>query len=139
MNKRGQGLPIGTLVLIVLGIVVLVLLIIGLTTGTEFFFGLFERAPGSSLEIVAQGCGIAAAGELYIDYCKTFKEVEAGGVDQFVNCQFEDIEAVLDTKLDCEDKGFTDLEKEYCGTVEDKKTIVNDKTCTVWEGVAVAP
>ena len=43
MNKRGQGLTTGTLVLIILGLVVLVLLVLALMGGTDFLAGIFEK------------------------------------------------------------------------------------------------
>ena len=59
MNKRGQDLTIGTLVLIVLGVVVLVLLIVGFTKGWGFIFDKFDSAPGKSLETTIQACNFA--------------------------------------------------------------------------------
>lgn len=134
MNKRGQELSIGTLILIILGIVVLVVIVIGLTTGTDFLFGLFEKGPGSSLEIVAQGCGVAAEAGLYIDYCKEFKEVEINGVEQYVNCEFPDIEAVIDGDLVCSSKkGFelAETAKAFCKG-KDIDTLVNGAACSTY-------
>jgi len=147
-NKRGQqGMTIGTLLVIVLGVVAVVVLIIGFTLGTDAFFDLFKRGP-SDLQLTASACGIFAQGELYLDYCTNFKLVDVDGEDRFVNCQFSQIEAVSDPKLNCQNQfPNRDLEAEYCNVLfrQDKlesNTKVNDgicpiRSCTGAVGVAV--
>lgn len=90
-NKRGQGLTIGTLILIILGIAVLVVLIVGFTQGFGFITDLFRFGP-SDLEQVTQACVGYVRGGLYNDYCKTFRELNIGESKQFVNCQNPEIE-----------------------------------------------
>ncbi len=132
MNKRGQELSIGTLILIILGVVVLALIIIGLTTGFDWLTKIFDVGPGSDLEVVVQGCNIAAQGELYIDYCRTFKEIEIDGEEQFVTCEFGEVSKALTDTLDCAGKGYVEAElaKTYCtGAGVKADTLVNGRPC----------
>jgi hypothetical protein len=73
--------------LIVLGIVVVVVVIIGFTTGFDFIFGKVEQLPGQSLEAAVQACMLAANNELKADYCIEFRKVEISGQEQFVTCE----------------------------------------------------
>jgi len=92
MNRKGQeGVTIGTLLLIVLGIVVVVVLIIGATNGFDFIFGKIDTLPGQDLQAVAQGCIIAAQNSLTLDYCEEFKEIELDGEKRLVNCEYSKI------------------------------------------------
>jgi hypothetical protein len=92
MNKRGQDLSIGTLILIILGIAVLVILIIGFTSGWDFLISKFSIAPGQALESVAQSCLISGNNNLALDFC-SFKEVKIDGKNQWLNCEDPRIEA----------------------------------------------
>ena len=87
LNKKGQGLTIGTVILIILGITVLVFLIIGFSQGWDLFFGKFELTP-SALESTAQACQGYALASLKFDYCE-FRKV---GGDEYVNCEFSMIQ-----------------------------------------------
>jgi len=87
LNKRGQGLTIGTVILIILGITVLVFLIIGFSQGWDLFFGKFELTP-SALETTAQACQGYAMASLKFDYCK-LRKVEK---NTYVNCEFSMIQ-----------------------------------------------
>ncbi len=91
VNKRGQELSIGTIILIILGLAVLVFLIIGFTKGWDFFFGNIGRIDPGKLEAVAQACKGYVDAELTIAYC-TFRDV---GGDEYVNCEDERIKKVL--------------------------------------------
>ncbi len=99
MNKKGQDLTIGTLVLIVLGVVVLVLLIVGFTKGWGFIFDKFDSAPGKSLETTIQACNFAGQGGLQADYCLEFKRVSYAGETRYVNCEADIINPQLTTPL----------------------------------------
>ena len=86
LNKKGQNLPIGTIIVIILGVAVLVFLIIGFSQGFDTFFGKFDLAP-SDLEATAQACQLYVQGSSKIDYC-TYRDVK----DKiYVNCQSENI------------------------------------------------
>lgn len=83
MTKKGD-VTITTVILIVLGLVVLVMLIIGFTKGTGFFFGAFDKGP-SELQTLAKACeGYVTAG-LLIDFC-SYRLLDVAGDDELVNC-----------------------------------------------------
>lgn len=65
MNKKGQDLSIGTLILIVLGIVVLVLLILGFSLGWENLWEKINIFGGgtNSVNDVATACRIALSSQ----------------------------------------------------------------------------
>ncbi|PXY71337.1 hypothetical protein CXX78_01560 [Candidatus Parvarchaeota archaeon] len=128
LNKKGQNLTIGAVILIVLGVVVLVMLVVGFTKGWSFLFGKFDVLPGSDLETIAQACKIAGEANLMIDFC-TFKKLNDGN---WVNC--EDTRFV--ETLDGADSGITckeSLGRDHCKNDELglKSTIkVNGETCS---------
>ena len=105
LNKKGQNLTIGAVILIVLGVVVLVMLVVGFTKGWSFLFGKFDVLPGSDLETIAQACKIAGEANLMIDFC-TFKELNDGN---WVNCK----DARFVETLDGADSGITCKESLY--------------------------
>jgi hypothetical protein len=139
MNKRGQDLSIGTLILIILGIAVLVILIIGFTSGWDFLISKFSIAPGQTLETLAQSCLISGNNALSLDFC-SFKEVSIDGKDQWVNCEDPRINAANTydrTAPDCTSLSGSDPSLRY--TVErfcqDKiGKIVNNAECVEVEG-----
>ena len=118
MNKKGQDLTIGTLVLIVLGVVVLVLLIVGFTKGWGFIFDKFDSAPGKSLETTVQACNFAWQGGLQADYCLEFKRVSYAGETQYVNCEADIIKPQLTTPLSttCDTEQVNTAVKTFCYT-----------------------
>jgi hypothetical protein len=92
MNKKAD-VTITTVILIVLGLVVLVMLIIGFTKGTGFFFDIFDKGPGE-LQSLAKACeGYVAAG-LSIDFC-TYRLIDVSGDDELVNCNDQRIKPSL--------------------------------------------
>ncbi len=132
VNKKGQDLSIGTLILIVLGIVVLVLLILGFSLGWS---NLWEKINifqgGSSIESVIQSCNIAASSNSQFTYCQDFKKVKINGETAYVSCEYGAIQSSLTTKLDC---GSEDYEQDYCNTLNEGKKIskdtkINEITC----------
>jgi len=132
-NKKGQEMTIGTLLLIVLGVVVVVVLIIGFTLGTDFFFDLIQRGP-SDIQLTAGACEVFAQGGLKLDFCTEFKEISILGRDQWVNCQFPQIDSVLDTKIACgnstvESTTFCDRLKISDPLNFDNSTLVNGVRC----------
>jgi len=129
MNKKGQGLSITTIILIILGLVVLIFLILGFTRGFDFLFGKFDVAPGQDLEAVAQSCNIAAQGNLRIDFC-TFKEVKFQGKNEFVNCFDSKLAGSITASHNINCNGLPD-EKAFCAG-KDASDLVNGKTCEEW-------
>lgn len=150
LNKRGQGVTIGTLIMIVLGIVVLVVIILGFTGGFEFIFGKIKLLPGQSLETAAQSCKIAGENKLTVDYCLEFKEVEVGEETQFINCQYPAIQGSIEEKLDCFDRtGQNKISaivsgENYCkilfrqgkvgGDTRVNDVLCSSKNCTFFDG-----
>ncbi len=132
MNKHGQDLSIGTLILIVLGIVVLVLLILGFSLGWS---NLWEKINifqgGSSIESVVQACKIAVSSQATYSYCNTFHKIKIEGVTDYVNCLDSRVQQGLGDKLDC---GTLDTRSDYCGKLklgdeQKAKILVNGQIC----------
>lgn len=124
LNKRGQELSITTIILIIIGIVVLVVIIIGFTQGTDFFFDKLNFLPGQTLESFVQACSIAGQSGLTADYCKSFKKVELNKQKMFVNCQYDEVENLIDSdKRLSESKCGTESEnaKKQCGDLRVQK------------------
>ena len=139
MNKKGQELSIGTLILILIGVAILVLLILGFTMGFGFILDIFKLGPGQQLEKVRIGCGIAAEASLTIDFCTTFKEVEIAGKDMEINCQYPEIWDALDKRFTC-NKNMTGNSVGHCQKLKDinpdefdEGLLVNGKSCVEWE------
>jgi hypothetical protein len=106
-NKRGQDLSIGTLILIVLGIIVLVLLILGFTMGWDNLWGKINIFGGSTTRSdVVNACKLAASSQDTYTFCsKTFeiKEKDVDGKMKPVTLKCSDVDSLLVgvTKLDC--------------------------------------
>ena len=124
-SKRGQeGITIGTLLLIVLGIAVVVVIILGATGGLNFIFDKFQSAPLQNLQAAVTSCNLAGERELKADFCSTFREVELDGKTQFVTCVFLKVENLLDNtkiKETCTDVSQTQVARDYCGTAASGK------------------
>jgi len=135
MNKRGQDLSIGTLILIVLGIIVLVLLILGFSMG---WGNLWEKinifgGGGSSIESVISACNIAVASGSEYSYCQDFKKIKINQKTEYVNCQDNRVQPNLNSQLECNGKTATQSAQEYCKNTLSKQikkaTEVNKVTC----------
>lgn len=100
-NTKGQeGITIGTLLLLVLGIVVVVVLIIGATTGFDYIFSKFKILPGQNLQAVVKACETSADLDLSVDYC-SFKKIKIDSKNEYLNC--EDTRVRLGMKADLRD------------------------------------
>lgn len=140
-NKRGQeGLTIGTLLLIILGVVVLVVLIIGATTGFDFIFGKFKLLPGQDLQSVVKSCEISAQNNLKADYCKQFKEVTLpSGQESSINCEYVKEQGLL-TEVDNVPTCAENEEVLFCQSIKAKEgerykpgeLVINGKSCSFW-------
>lgn len=98
-DKRGQELSIGTLVLIVLGIIVLVLLILGFSIGWESLFSKIGIFQGNDLASVVTACNLATSSSSQTSYCE-FKKAKINGVSQYVNCEDSRVADELESKLE---------------------------------------
>lgn len=101
-NKRGQELTVGTLILIVLGVIILVLLVLGYSMG---WGNLWERINifqgGSSLESVIQSCKVAVSSASTFTYCQDFKKVKVDGKIEYVNCEDTRVSSSVGGSLSC--------------------------------------
>ena len=133
LNKKGQDLSIGTLILIVLGIVVLVLLILGFSLGWE---NLWEKinifGGGSSIGEVVTRCNLDVNTQNTYDYCQDFKKVKIEGKTEYLNCQ--DNRLNLDSTLECDETQVNEAKKTLCLTLAGQgkaDTKINkDETCS---------
>ena len=105
MEKRGQELSIGTLVLIVLGIIVLVLLVLGFSMGWQNLFSKIGIYQGSDISSMVAACKVAVASQSSVSYCE-FKSVRIGNERKEINCEYVEDDN-LDDELDCV-KSITD-------------------------------
>lgn len=135
LNKKAQDLSIGTLILIVLGIIVLVLLILGFSMGWSNLWNKINVfRGGSSVGDVATACKLAANSDDKYTYCQDFKKIkDANGDVEYLNCQDTRIDPSLDKKLTCTG-AYENLQKSadaYCDSITgslkkgDKVTINN--------------
>lgn len=85
MNKKGQDLSIGTLILIVLGVIVLVLLILGFSIGWGNLFSKIGITSGSDLSAMVAACKVAAASDSSASFCEC-KSVKISGTPKKINC-----------------------------------------------------
>lgn len=76
VNKRGQELSTSTIILIILGVVVLIVLIIGFTTG---WGALKERLIGGETNVdkVSQACSTACFTNSIYDFCNKKRELKS--------------------------------------------------------------
>jgi hypothetical protein len=74
LNKRGQGLSVNAIILIVLGVVVLAVLIFGFTVG----FGkiLPFISSGDNVETIKTACSTACSTSNTLGYCTTPREIK---------------------------------------------------------------
>ena len=80
MEKRGQGLSVNAIILIVLGIVVLAALIFGFTAG---FGGLKDKIiPSNNVQTIVSSCQTACATQSAYDFCTVKRELNAEGDDK---------------------------------------------------------
>ena len=101
-NKKAQDLSIGTLILIVLGIIVLVLLILGFSYGWS---SLWEKinifgGGGSSIADVVINCNLAVTSNAVYTYCNDFKKIKINNEVEYVNCEDSRVALGLTNKLE---------------------------------------
>ena len=148
MNKKGQDLSIGTLILIVLGIVVLVLLIMGFSLGWS---NLWEKinifGGGSSLSTIATGCNIAATQGDKIRYCQEFQSIKVNGKIEYYNCEDRRLLENIDSPLTCNRQNVNSAKRAVCNSIDPSKiadttiftNIPGGETCSTVLGTAGTP
>jgi hypothetical protein len=79
-DKKGQGLQLSTIILIVLGIAVLVFLIFGFYTGWSNLWDRITNFAGgkANLDTIKQGCAVACTGQYENDWCSEQRTVRFG-------------------------------------------------------------
>jgi len=86
MNKRGQGLSVNAIILIILGLVVLVMLIIGFTIGWS---GIKSFVSKDNSDTIVTACNIACSTNSQNSFCDTKREVTKDGVTlKDVTCNY---------------------------------------------------
>ncbi len=107
MEKRGQELSIGTLVIIVIGVIVLVLLILGFSIGWENLFAKVGIVSGNDLSAMVAACKVAVASDSKASFCEC-KNVRINGPATKINCGYADVTsnditlANAQTKYNCD-------------------------------------
>jgi len=128
VNKKGQDLSIGTLILIVLGIVVLVLLILGFSMGWTNLWEKINIFGGSgSISTVITNCGLLVASDSSYSYCNDFKKIDVDGSNkaEYVNCDDPRVKGGLSSQLTCTGDPVT----VKCQSLAKKDAIVNGQQC----------
>jgi hypothetical protein len=84
-NKKGQGMSISTIILLILGLVILVVLILG------FVLGWNKLAPwisSNNIDTLKTSCGTSCSMNQPYDFCSVKRDVKDGINDKFVaTCQ----------------------------------------------------
>ena len=129
-NKKGQELSIGTLVLIVLGVIVLVLLVLGFSIGWENLFSKIGIVQGSDLSAMISACKVAVASQSQSSYCE-FKIISVNSGKEYLNC--EDTRVVLENKLSSCNTEQVMASVKFCNSLKAAdpkiKTKVNNGPC----------
>ena len=77
LNKRGQEMTLGTIIAIVLGLVVLIFLIYGFSTGwSNFWERITGYSGGSNVDTIRSACTLACSSQRQYDYCEEDRNVK---------------------------------------------------------------
>lgn len=116
MEKKGQGLSINAIILIILGVAVLVILVLGFTTGWDQFA---FWVPGNNVATVVKSCELACSSQSGYDYCSLKRELKSQeGKFQNITCY----------ALAYGD-GLSKYEVKRCSSVNCKEAV----SCNEWE------
>ncbi|MCR4323863.1 MAG: hypothetical protein NUV37_02755 [Nanoarchaeota archaeon] len=156
MNKRGQGMSITTIILIVIGIVVLVILIWGFSTGwNNLWDKVSGRTSSSNVDDVVAGCKVACDTGARDDFCNAGRTIKFGAerevtktvvVDENKKAELKslwDAEVAKNPqekdKLDAAKKAYDDYEKGILvESVSEISGTCNDFSGKVYTGLRVA-
>ena len=133
MNKKAQDLSIGTLILIVLGIIVLVLLILGFSYGWSNLWEKINIFGGkTSISDVVTNCNLAVTSNAVYTYCNEFKQVTIDNKKEYVNCEDPRVASGITTKIDCinienTNYGSVTPAQDKCYNLIDSETANKDK------------
>jgi hypothetical protein len=111
-NKKGQGMSTNTIILLILGVVVLVVLILGFTTGWQ---KILPFVDSSNVDDISKSCSAACAIQSKYDYCSSPRVLKDGegnevktscavlaGLDEFSKYGIESC-GEIDCSLNCKD------------------------------------
>lgn len=120
MEKRGQGLSISAIILIILGILVLVFLIIGFAIGWNKIFPWIK--PSNNVGDIANACGIACNTQDKYDFCNVKRKLFTAEEEYEDTCFFYSKKrpefGVEECDIKCDVYDFSgnvlDLVKEKC-------------------------
>jgi len=99
-NKRGQGLPISTIILIILGVLVLVALVIGFSMGWEGLMPWLNN--GDNVETVMAQCRVACTQRNSFDFCEKKINITAEDKEYAATCLTYSTDAIY-TKFGIDD------------------------------------
>ena len=82
MNKRGQGLSVNAIIMIVLGVVVLAVLILGFTMGWKNIAPWIGGGDNvDNVDTVVTACSVACGTQSQYDFCTSPRELKAGDIE----------------------------------------------------------
>ena len=141
MDKKGQEMSVTTLILIVIGVVLLVILILGISMGWGNLWNKINIiSGGSGVESVIESCKIASVSDQLYAYCNEFKQVTVDGKKQYITCQ-SPLVIGLDKQLTCTGKPVDEkclgILKSSVATVN-KDDLYNGLNCMIVLGLADA-
>ena len=140
VNKKGQqeGIGLGTLLVLIVGVVALVIIIVGVTAGFNQVFGIFGLLPDDLTKMATTCKSYSETEALRISYCQ-FNEGRIEGKKGWYNCEY--VYGVIGKTIP-EGPDFTNIgcvagsETTQCenlkateGTSYKDKVIVNGQTC----------
>ena len=118
MNKKGQGMSLTTIILIILGLAVLVFLIFGFTSGWGNLWGTITELGGGDANVddIKRGCSLACdtqEKDAFCDYSRTMNFGQKRNVTKTADKKREEVGSVSGT---CEfmANNFTDLNINKC-------------------------
>ena len=122
-NKRGQGMSVNTIILIVLGLIVLVVLILGFTMGWGNIKGWISSS--NNVKSIAEQCSVACTTEDKYNYCFMKRELKS------------ETETLTDTSCYVLNKvkpeyGIMDCDID-CGIYDDAKEELNDACNEIYD------
>ena len=86
MNKRGQGLSVNAIILIILGLVILVMLILGFTFGWS---KILPFVSTNNVDTLKTACSVACTTSADFDFCSVKRELKSSdGNLKDVTCNY---------------------------------------------------
>jgi hypothetical protein len=137
INKKGQDLSIGTLILIVLGIIVLVLLVLGFSIGWSNLWEKINIFGGtSSVGDVVTACNLAITAQDKFTQCQKTWDIKVEGTSTKIYCKHSLVKGSLNSQiLGCSIEQNRAIFKNVCesmkGTVGEECTTGTSQITTI--------